>query len=144
MRNRLMMLTAALLLASSPGAAQTPLAPQAQPQAPASPFTGVVDVGGLFSTTEGDEARYERYRDTRDGLYSSFRLTRESGAYVFNANASHVGYRDQRYNAAFRNRRIKFAFDWVSLPLNYSYLTLTPFTISGSTLTLTNIEHVVF
>lgn len=136
MRNRLVMLTAALLLASRPGAAQTPQAPQTQPQAPTSPLTGVVDIGGLFATTEGDEARYERYRDTRDGLYSSFRLTRESGTSVFNANASHVGYRDQRYNAAFLSRRINFAFNWVSLPLNYSYLTRTPFTTNGSTLTL--------
>jgi len=136
MRNRLLMLTAALLLASRPGAAQTPQAPQTQPQAPASPLTGMVDIGGLFTTTEGDAARYERYRDTRDGLYSRFTLNRETGSYLFDANASHVGYRDQRYDVSLFSRKVNFGFNWTSLPLNYSYLTRTPFVTSGSTLTL--------
>jgi MtrB/PioB family decaheme-associated outer membrane protein len=55
---------------------------------------------------------------------------------VFDANALHVGYRDQRYNARFLSRRVTFGFDWISLPLNFSYLTRTPFVTSGSTLTL--------
>jgi len=136
MRNRFVLLIAALLLASRPGAAQTPPAPQPQPQVPTSTLVGTVDIGGLFTTTDGDEARYERYRDTRDGMYSSFRLSRESGTYSFNANASHVGYRDQRYDAAFLSRRVRVTFDWASLPLNFSYLARTPFVTNGSTLTL--------
>ncbi|HEY5618905.1 MAG TPA: MtrB/PioB family outer membrane beta-barrel protein [Vicinamibacterales bacterium] len=136
MRNRFVILTAALLLASRLGYGQTPQAPQTQPQAPPSPFIGTVDVGGLFTTTDGDEARYERYRDTRDGLYSSFSLNRESGSYLFDANATHVGYRDQRYNASLRSRKVNGTFQWVSLPLNYSYLARTPYVTSGNTLTL--------
>jgi MtrB/PioB family decaheme-associated outer membrane protein len=131
------LLTAALLLAATPGWTQTP-----QPQATAAPavpaplFSGTLDVGGLFTSTDGDEARFERYRDTRDGLYSSFNLNRESGTYTFDANAFHVGYRDQRYRAAFMSRRVNVDVDWVSIPLNYSYLTRTPFVTSGSTLAL--------
>ena len=124
MRNRLVGLTAVLLMAATAGWAQTP---QPTPAVPTSLLRGTVDVGGLFTATDGDEARYERYRDTRDGLYSTFSLNREHASYVFDANAFHVGYRDQRYNALFRNRRIKFNFDWTSIPLNYSYLTRTPF-----------------
>jgi len=136
MRNRLLMLIAALLLIPFRGMAQTPQPPQAPTAPPASPFTGLADVGGLFTTTDGDEARYERYRDTRDGLYSSFRLNRETASYLFDANASHVGYHDQRYDASYRRRKIKFGFNWTSLPLNYSYLTRTPFVTNGNTLTL--------
>jgi MtrB/PioB family decaheme-associated outer membrane protein len=139
MRNRftkIAMTVAALLLASRAGIAQTPQPPQNQPPAPSPLFTGSVDVGGLFTSTDGDEARFERYRDTRDGLFSGFQLNRESGTYFFNATASHVGYRDQRYNAAFANRRVNFAFDWTSLPLNFSYDARTPYVTSGSTLTL--------
>jgi hypothetical protein len=97
----------------------------------ASPLNGTVDVGALFSGVDGDEARYERYRDDRDGLYSSFRLNRQTGAYLFDANAFHVGYRDQRYNAAFRSRRINFGFEWLSTPLNFGYQTRTPYDRDG-------------
>ena len=138
MRDRLLILTAAILLASGAAAAQAPKpAPAQTPSpAPAELFTGTVDVGGLFTTTDGDEARYERYRDTRDGVYSGLNLNRETGSYLFDANVSHVGYRDQRYAASFLSRRVNVAFNWTSLPLNYSYLTRTPFVTNGNTLTL--------
>jgi MtrB/PioB family decaheme-associated outer membrane protein len=99
-------------------------------------FSGTVDVGGLFTTTDGDEARFERYRDTRNGLFSNFRVERQASSYLFNARASHVGYRDQQYAAAFLSRQITFGFDWTSLPLNFSYLTRTPYEIADGTLTI--------
>ena len=132
----LVILTLVLLLAPRPGSAQAPQAPQTQPPVPTTLLSGSVDVGGLVTTTDGDEARYERYRDTRDGLYSSFSLNRETGSYLFDANASHVGYRDQRYNTSFLSRRVNVRFNWTSLPLNYSYLTRTPYITNGNTLTL--------
>ena len=46
---------------------------------------GTVDVGALFTATDGDEARYERYADRRDGLYSSLSLKRDTGSYLFAA-----------------------------------------------------------
>lgn len=136
MRNRLVTLTVALLLASS-ASAQTPPAPApAAAPVPASLLSGTLDIGGLMTSTDGDEARFERYRDTRDGLYSTFSLTRESARYAFDADAFHVGYRDQRYSAAFMSRRVSVDFNWVSVPLNYSYLARTPYTTTGGTLTL--------
>ena len=133
MRTRLVILTVALLLGSRLGSAQTPQTPQppqtpqSQPPVPTSLFTGTFDVGGLFTTVEGDKARYERYRDARDGVYSTFSLNRASDSYLFDANAVHVGYRDQRYAASVESRRVNAAFQWVSLPLNYSFLTRTPY-----------------
>jgi hypothetical protein len=142
MRTKLVTLTLALLLTSRLGSAQTPQTPQppqtpqSQPPVPTSLFTGTFDVGGLFTTTEGDKARYERYRDARDGVYSTFSLNRASDSYLFDANAVHVGYRDQRYAASVESRRVNAAFQWVSLPLNYSFLTRTPYVTNGNTLTL--------
>jgi MtrB/PioB family decaheme-associated outer membrane protein len=141
MRNRLVTLTAALLITASPAAAeqtaQTPAQPPAQAPSPSPlPLSGSVDVGGLFTTTDGDEARFERYRDTRDGLYSNLKVNRETDAWLFDASASHIGYRDQQYGVRFQNRADNFGFEWVSVPHNYSYLTSTPFGRGSSTLTL--------
>jgi MtrB/PioB family decaheme-associated outer membrane protein len=146
MRTRVgLSLAALLLVACRPSFAQAPQpepgqapgqAPAAAPGQAAPPLNGIVDVGGLFTTTDGDAARYERYRDTRDGAYSEFRLNRQSASYLFDAAASHVGYRDQRYSASFIGSRVNAAFQWTSVPLNYSYLTRTPFATNGNTLTL--------
>ena len=58
MRTKLVILTVALLLASRLGSAQTPQTPQSQPPVPTSLLSGSADVGGLFTTTEGDKAKY--------------------------------------------------------------------------------------
>jgi hypothetical protein len=138
MRVKLVILAAGFLAVGRLGLAQTPQ--PAQAPKPAQPTSllggGTVDVGGRFTTTDGDEARYERYRDDRDGVYSSFTTGRRTDAYWFDAEASHIGYRDQRYAVDFLNRRVNFSFRWDSVPLNFSYIALTPFQTSGSTLTL--------
>jgi MtrB/PioB family decaheme-associated outer membrane protein len=136
MRNRILMI-AALLLTARVGYAQAPPSQPAQPAA-RSPFQGNVDFGGLFTTTDGDQARYERYRDTRDGVYSNLSVNRNTSSAVFSAHALHPGYRDQRYDATLLTKRVNVLFDWVSVPLNYSYIVVTPFATNGSTLTLDN------
>lgn len=140
MRNTPLMFAAAVLLAA-PALAQTqsPAPPAAAPAAtpiPASATSGVVDVGGQVSSVDGDEARYERYRDARDGLYSSLSINRAGTAYDFDADASHIGYRDQRYHAALASAKTHVNFNWTSIPLNYSYLTRTPYTTTDNVLTL--------
>jgi hypothetical protein len=136
MRNRCVMLIATLLLPVHAGLAQPPQPPPTQAPGPIQPPSGTLDFGGLFTTTDGDEARYERYRDTRDGVYSSFSVNRAGPSYVFDASAFHVGYRDQKYTANVFSRRVTVRFDWISLPLNYSYIATTPYVTNGATLTL--------
>ena len=64
---------------------------------------GSVDFGGQFSTTNGDEARYQRYKDLRSGgLLDAFRYTRAKDKWQFDVTARHVGYRDQKFLAQFR------------------------------------------
>jgi MtrB/PioB family decaheme-associated outer membrane protein len=133
MRYRVLMIGALLCLAPRAGVAQQPTVPAAL-----SGLTGTVDVGGMFTATDGDEARYERYRDMRDGVVTGLDVSRQNDSSLFSASASHIGYRDQRYNAHFTNGRVKVNFDWQSIPLNFSYLTRTPFSMSGNTLTLDN------
>lgn len=136
MRNKLSIAAVVMLTAYGMAAAQTSAPSPAQAPGATAPLSGSLDIGGLFTTTEGDAARYERFGDTRDGVYSSVRLGRETSASVFDATASHIGYRDQRFSAGFLGRRVKVSFDWVTLPLNYSYLARTPFVTTGNTLAL--------
>ncbi len=131
MRNRLTTATAALLLASAAltSAQQPPQAP-AQPQAPASTpiVTGLnsIDFGFRGTGTSGDEARYERYRDTRNGAYTNIRFGMESERYLFGATANNIGYHDQNYTVDYQNSAVRFGFEFDAIPLNYCYNCSTP------------------
>jgi MtrB/PioB family decaheme-associated outer membrane protein len=124
MRTRLTGMVAALLLASAAAAAQ---------QNEAGPLTErQIDIGvrGTAYDAGSDEARYQRYRDLRDGVtVDFFRYLKEGDGWQFSASANHLGYRDQRAAASFtRFGKVKAAFAWDQLPLFYSGTTRTLFT----------------
>src|SRR5512141_2132659 len=123
MRNRLMIGAAALVLASATfaGAQDKPQ------QQTAAPSNGAIEVGGRFTSTRGDTARYERYRDLRNGANVNLLFNKETDNWSFQAKATNVGYRDQRYVATFNSRRVKFSVLFDSTPLNYGYYTSTPY-----------------
>jgi hypothetical protein len=131
MRNRLMIGTAALLLASAALAGA-----QDKPQPAATSSSGTIDFGGRFTTTDGDEARYERYRDLRDGVNANFLYNRETPNWTFDALAKNIGYRDGRYEVSFNSRRVKFNALFDQIPLNYAYYTRTPFDCTAGSCTL--------
>ena len=116
MRNRATTLLLAMLLVPA-GLAYA----QDEKAAGEQPAAGSVDFGGQFTTTKGDEGRYERYKDLRTGgLLDAFVYNRATEAWQFNASATHVGYRDQRYLAQFRKYdRAKITFMWDQIPLTY-------------------------
>ncbi len=122
MRNRLTIGTAALLLASAAFAGA-----QEKPQQEATPSSGTIDIGGRFTTTDGDEARYERYRDLRDGANVNFLFSKETPNWTFDFLAKNIGYRDGRYQLNFNSRRVKLSAFFDQTPLNYGYYTRTPY-----------------
>jgi len=157
MRATFALLTAACLsTAPTPAFAQDPLPPPTLPMAPSTPTAhdtqaiasaaevpsaeagihGSIDVGTLGTTADGDEARYERYRDARSGAFTNLFLNRQSASWILDAGASHIGYRDQRYGANAWGPKFRGHFDWTSIPLNFSYVTRTPYTLNGSYLSL--------
>ena len=103
MRNRVMIATA-LLLASAvfAGAQDKP-----QPSA-ASSSSGTIEVGGRVTSTDGDEARYERYRDLRDGANVNLLYGKATEKWTFDFKARNVGYRDQQYLLNFNSSVVKF------------------------------------
>lgn len=126
-------IAAALLLASAaPAASQdqkTPTAaaqPPAPEPAPSLPLPNLVDFGVRVTSADGDRARYERYRDTRDGAYTSFSVGKSTTQYFFGATAKNVGYRDQRYTMNYSRTKLRFGFAFDAIPLNYCYDCRTP------------------
>jgi hypothetical protein len=125
MRNRLTIVTAALLLASA-----TTGRAQEMPQ-PATTAAGTIDVGGRFTSTDGDEARYERYRDLRDGVNANFFYSKETPNWTFDAFAKNIGYRDGHYELNLESHRFKIKAYFDQIPLNYAYYTRTPYQCSA-------------
>lgn len=133
MRNRLVMGTAALLLASATFAwAQD----KPQQKEETTPSSGSVDIGGRFTSTSGDAARYERYRDLRSGANVNLLFNKETETYTFDVVATNIGYRDNRYSVNFNSKRLKASFMFDSIPLNYSYDAKTPYQCSAGNCTL--------
>jgi hypothetical protein len=133
MRDRLMIGTAALLLASATFAGA-----QDKPQPETTPSNGTIDIGGRFTTTEGDEARYERYRDLRDGVNANFLYGKETANWTFDFLAKNIGYRDQRYELFLNSSRVKFSASFDQTPLNYSYYSETPYGCTAGSCTLSS------
>jgi MtrB/PioB family decaheme-associated outer membrane protein len=131
----------------------TARAQQTQPPEPTSPPTAAEDsrslfdqtwhqlqIGGRFSSIDGDPARFQRYQDMRDGvLFTDFRYGKDdpAGRWLFHATADNVGYHDQRYSAVYqRTGRLVISGLWDSIPQFYSVDTMTPYARGSSVLTL--------
>jgi len=125
----------------APAEAQNP-PPQTKPPTPAQPapasdvsspsFGGQIDFGfrGTIYGSDSDQARYQRYRDLRNGaIADAFRAGRDAGAWSFDVRADHIGYRDQRYLARYtRPGKLHLSFEFNQIPLFFSTDTATPYT----------------
>src|SRR6266542_174666 len=149
--NSLSMVVGALLLAAGAATAQeaAATATAAQPDvvktaAPASldtPLFNQVDFAlrGTSFGSDSDPARYQRYRDIRDGgTVDRFRLFKDTSEYKYTVQADHIGYRDQRFSGSYNNfGKVKASFEWNQIPLFYSQDTRTLYdTSTPGTLTL--------
>jgi MtrB/PioB family decaheme-associated outer membrane protein len=117
--------------------------PQAEAEAPRSLFEPTwrqFQIGGRLSSVSGDQARWQRYQDLRDGvLFTDARYEREdpNGAWLFHAAADNVGFHDQRYFADYeRTGRFVISGLWDEIPQFYSVDTKTPYTTTESPLVL--------
>jgi MtrB/PioB family decaheme-associated outer membrane protein len=144
MRTKLSVMMAALLLVTAGAKAQDVSGSDPQRDVPkstvpaaGSEFPGVnqIDIGlrGTVFGSNSDEARFQRYRDLRDGgTLDLFRFTKETKEYKFNLAADHLGYRDQRYSATFNDfGKVKATFEFNQIPLNYSNTTQSLYTSSA-------------
>ena len=101
----------------------------AQPDVPKTPAVesipdirqvNFIDFGarGTSFADNSDSARFQRYRDLRDGgTLDTLRYFKDTEQFSFRAQADHVGYRDQRYFATYNGfGRVKASFEWNQIP----------------------------
>lgn len=116
MRTTVCWWTAALVLAASTAQAQYGMSPSQTFLRPANPTAfGQIDFGARLSSVDGDEARYQRYRDLRNGVFFDLTgLRAERKGLVLLAGARNVGWEDQRYQVSLERPgtfRFRFLFD---------------------------------
>lgn len=105
----------ALLLASGIAAAQEPTT-----------TSGSVSVGVVGSDIDGEEARFQRYRDLRGGADGGFRLDFHNADWFVNLAGDSVGRRNQRYFGELEQPgKLTVSFEWDEVPLFYSERTRT-------------------
>ncbi len=100
-------------------------------QEPAAAATNVAEftVRGTSFASGSDQARFMRYRDLRDGgTLDLLRFTKATDRHLFNVQADHLGYRDQRFSASANQfGRIKASFEYNQVPLFFNQDTKTLF-----------------
>lgn len=89
----------------------------------------IIDVGARGTSVNGDAARYERYRDLRDGPFiEALRWEGKKKDWDLSVRGDHTWWRDQRYVAsATRPGKMKTWFMWDQIPMVMSYTTRTLF-----------------
>lgn len=90
-------------------------------------FTSEIGLRG--TSTTGDAARYERYRDLGNGLFAdALRFTRHTDPWLFTVSSDHLGRKDQRIiGRATRQGKVNAWFMWDQIPMLLSTTTQTFF-----------------
>ncbi len=135
MRSRISLL-AALFVASAPVAYAQQAQSQQQQQNLTPPTMSVGDkapgelsFGVRASSIDGDKARYQRYRDLRNGgMLDRLRWNQQTDNSMISFGADNVGYRDQRFFASIDTGKLKVEGQWDQIPLWFSGDTRTPYT----------------
>jgi len=96
--------------------------------------------GARLSNIDGDEARFQRYQDMRNGvLFTDARYASEApqGDWSYKVGADNVGWRDQRFFGNYeRTGRFTVSGLWNQIPQFYSVDTKTPYVHTGDNLEL--------
>jgi MtrB/PioB family decaheme-associated outer membrane protein len=117
-----------LAMASVPAAAVA----QTKPETTA-PSSGFIDFGVRGTSTTGQPARYERFRDLSDGLFlEGFRFEKMQSGWLFAAAADHAGRADQKYfGSIIKPGQFKFNGSWDQIPFLMSQTVRTPYEETG-------------
>ena len=98
---------------------------------------GEVSVTGVAPKIEGEKAKFNEYRDIRDGVYVGIDLQYEAEKYYIDLKAEDVGYKTQKYGLeGGKWGSFKYHFDYNEIPHNFTYGAKTFYTgVGGANLT---------
>ena len=98
---------------------------------------GEVTVAGVVADVDGEEARFQRYRDRRDGVNLDVDLTFDSSGWLTRVFSKGVGRRDQQYFVGVeRQGKVGASFMMTGIPVFYSARMQSPYSASGGVLTM--------
>jgi MtrB/PioB family decaheme-associated outer membrane protein len=105
--------------------AQAPPSPSGSLQ----PTVGEIDFGVQLAAGLDEVGRYQRFIDPRSSAtVNRLRFSRDRETWRFDAALDRVGYRDQRYAAAYeRYGKVKASFEWNQIPLWFGGQTASPY-----------------
>lgn len=146
---RLFLIAAAVVLNASASFAQA-TAPSPAPSTSPEPGETTANVAeftvrGTSFTPGSDQARFMRYRDLRDGgTLDLLRYTKSTDAHIYNVQADHVGYRDQRFSLSANDfGKVKASFEYNQIPLFFSEDTKTLFSPEAGSANVLRIDDAV-
>lgn len=85
-------------------------------------FSGAVSLTPTAVHLTGEKAKFNEYRDLRDGVYAGVGLKYDSDKYYLDFGASDIGYRTQKYNLDggwWGN--VKFHLGYQEIPHNFTF-----------------------
>jgi MtrB/PioB family decaheme-associated outer membrane protein len=112
-----------------PGQQQPPSPEATQMTLPFTPRRAQIDFGVRINAVDGDPARFQRFRDLRDGpTIQLATYSRSTSEWAFDVLGENVGYRDQRLAADWnRFGRLRASFEWTQIPWFHSVDTRTAY-----------------
>lgn len=96
-------------------------------------FSGEVSATGTLTSIGGNKAKFNEYRDIRDGVYGGVNLQYDSNKYYIDFNARNMGYDTQRYGLeGGKWGDFKFDLNYNEIPHNFTYDAKTFYSGTGS------------
>jgi MtrB/PioB family decaheme-associated outer membrane protein len=98
---------------------------------------GKVSITGVAPKIEGEKAKFNEYRDIRDGIYVGIDAREETDKYYTDFKAEDIGYKTQEYGLeGGKWGSFKYHFEYTEIPHNFTYGAKSFYTgIGGANLT---------
>ncbi|MEW5745367.1 MAG: MtrB/PioB family outer membrane beta-barrel protein [Nitrospirota bacterium] len=99
----------------------------------AKPLSGEIKAVGKLVNVDGNEAKFNEYRDLQDGVYGDIRLKYDNNRYFMKFNAGDIAYDTQSYKLESGMwGKFKFYLKYNEIPHNITYNARTIFSGAGT------------
>jgi len=97
------------------------------------PFSGEIKATGKLVDIDGNKAKFNEYRDLKDGVYGKIRLKFDDDQYFMKLNAGDIAYDTQNYKLEGGMwGKYKMYFKYNEIPHNFTYDAKTFFSGAGT------------